>query len=183
MVTANISNIVLDCAHNDWTWIDGTKTAGDHDPSHRSTGRFPSTAPTTVPNPYTNTPGARYGAAGWTDLNGNLWLFGGDGWELSGSQSPDTLDEAMNDLWVCVMDRRQAHPNECQWQLVGGYDPTPVGSTTIGAKCHSQRSARRPTGRRLGYGLTPAARLGAATWTDNSEILALRRKDSGRKMH
>ncbi|MGB2626024.1 MAG: kelch repeat-containing protein [Candidatus Acidiferrum sp.] len=173
VVTANISNIVLDCAHNDWTWIDGTKTAGTAVPVAPQYGSFPSTAPTTVPNPYTNTPGARYGAAGWTDLNGNLWLFGGDGWELSGSQSPDTLDEAMNDLWVCVMDRRQAHPNECQWQLVGGYDPTPVGSTTIGANVilNAQHEGQ-PEGD-YGYGLTPAARLGAATWTDSSGNLWL----------
>jgi hypothetical protein len=28
VVTANITSIVIDCGRNDWTWIDGTKTAG-----------------------------------------------------------------------------------------------------------------------------------------------------------
>src|SRR2546421_2034814 len=34
-------------------------------------GSFPANAPTTFPNPFTNTPGARYGAAGWTDKSGD----------------------------------------------------------------------------------------------------------------
>ena len=29
------------------------------------------------------TPGARFGANSWTDLNGNLWLFGGSGYDSS----------------------------------------------------------------------------------------------------
>lgn len=27
VVTANVNSIVVDCSHNDWTWIDGTKTS------------------------------------------------------------------------------------------------------------------------------------------------------------
>ena len=38
-------------------------------------------------------PGARYGAATWTDLNGNLWLFGGMGFDSAGTQG------LLNDLW------------------------------------------------------------------------------------
>ncbi len=40
-----------------------------------------------------NTPGAREGAASWTDAGGNLWLFGGNG--LGAPGAPGTL----NDLW------------------------------------------------------------------------------------
>ena len=28
IVTGNISSVVIDCGHNDWEWINGTKTAG-----------------------------------------------------------------------------------------------------------------------------------------------------------
>ncbi len=91
VVTADVTNIVVDCGHDDWTWIDGGKTAGVDVPSAPQYGQFPTTVPTTTPNPLTNTPGARYGAAGWTDKFGNLFLFGGSGFELTGNPTPDTL--------------------------------------------------------------------------------------------
>ena len=40
VVTANVSNIVVDCGHNDWTWIDGTKTAGIAVPPAPKYGAF-----------------------------------------------------------------------------------------------------------------------------------------------
>lgn len=40
-----------------------------------------------------NTPGARDGSVGWTDTSGNLWLFGGDGYDQSGAS------DRLNDLW------------------------------------------------------------------------------------
>jgi Galactose oxidase, central domain/Kelch motif len=168
VVTANVTNIVVDCAHDDWTWIDGTNIAGVASPPTPQYGSFPTSAPTLIPNPYTNTPGARYSGAGWTDKFGNLFLFGGDGWELSGGTQVDTLDAPMNDLWVCIMTG-----DYCQWQLVGGYDSTAVTvagvSTTVGAQVilYAQTEAQ-PEGIYPGIGLLPEARLGAATWTDST---------------
>ncbi len=103
--------------------------------------------------------------------HGNLWLFGGEGWELAGSQSPDTLNEVMDDLWVCVMDPFQS--DECQWQLVGAYDSTKVGSSTIGANVIANAQHEGQPEGDYGYGITPAARVGAATWTDSSGNLWL----------
>jgi hypothetical protein len=171
VVTASVTSIIVDCAHNDWTWIDGTKTAGTiTTPQY---GSFPSTAPTTIPNPFTNTPGARYGAAGWTDKGGNLWLFGGDGWELAGGTPEDTLDAPMNDLWVCVNSG-----DYCQWQLQGAYDLTPIPAnpplpaTTVGAQIIANAQHEGQGGVYGTPGLPPA-RLGAATWTDNTGNLWL----------
>lgn len=161
VVTGNITSIVVDCAHNDWTWIDGTETAGTI--SAPQYGSFATTAPTTVPNPFTNTPGARYGAAGWTDKYGNLFLFGGNGWELSGKNPPDTLNAPMNDMWVCAT----GGGDYCQWQLVGGYDPTKVGSTTVGAEIIANAQNEGQVGVYSTPGV-PGARLGTATWTDTS---------------
>jgi Galactose oxidase, central domain/Kelch motif len=163
VVTTNISSIVVDCGHNDWTWIDGAKTAGVASPPAPQYGSFAATAPATLPNPLTNTPGARYGAAGWTDKFGNLFLFGGNGWELSGKSPADTLNAAMNDMWVCVM----TGGDYCEWQLVGGYDPTAVGSgstaTTVGKQIIANAQQQGPP-----PALVPGARLGTATWTDQS---------------
>jgi hypothetical protein len=40
-----------------------------------------------------NIPGARFQPASWTDASGNFWLFGGNGFDAVGNESP------MNDLW------------------------------------------------------------------------------------
>src|ERR1700678_2929874 len=40
-----------------------------------------------------NLPGGRMGAAQWTDGSGNLWLFGGNGYDASGDLG------YLNDLW------------------------------------------------------------------------------------
>ncbi|HKM68371.1 MAG TPA: kelch repeat-containing protein [Candidatus Acidoferrum sp.] len=163
VVTTNITSIIVDCGHNDWTWIDGTKTAGTVIPVTPQYGSFAGTAPTSIPNPFTNTPGARYGAAGWTDGFGSLYLFGGTGWELAGKPQPDTLNFAMNDLWVCDM----SWGDFCQWQLVGGYDKTAITvngkATTVGAQI--QLGAQNASFYTF---VVPAGRLGAATWKDSS---------------
>lgn len=162
-VTGNITNVVVDCAHNDWTWIDGTNTAGTiGSPQY---GSFPQTAPTTIPNPYTNTPGARHSAAGWTDKFGNLWLFGGLGWELAGNPSPDTLDAPLNDMWVCQMTG-----DFCQWQLVSGYSTNAIN---IQFEAQHENQFGIYTGGSLGFPNTPGARYGAATWTDTGGNLWL----------
>lgn len=183
-VTSNITSIVVDCAHNDWTWIDGTKTAGTvASPQY---GNFPSSAPSSIPNPFTNTPGARYGAAGWTDLSGNLWMFGGDGWELSGSSQPDTLDAPMNDLWVCLFNWGGVTTDYCEWQLVSGYNATANGissstlPTTYGAGIiyNAQHENQLGIYSNIGSNVPfptpiPGGRWGAATWTDASGNLWL----------
>jgi hypothetical protein len=172
VVTANVTSVLIDCAHNDWTWIDGTNTAGSiASPVY---GSFPSSAPTTTPNPYTNTPGTRYGAAGWTDNAGNLWMFGGDGYELSGNPSPDTYIGPMNDLWVCELNFGTFTQDYCQWQLVGAYNLTAIGSSTYGAGLYTNAQYEGQPGV---YSNVPTApfptpvpggRWGAATWTDAS---------------
>jgi hypothetical protein len=162
VVQSNVSNVVVDCGHNDWTWIDGTNKAGNIPPGTPQYGLFPQSPVTTIPNPYTNTPGARYGASGWVDKYGNLWLFGGDGWEQTGKNPPDTLDAPMNDMWVCVMWER---PDYCEWQLVGAYSTSnlPNGfSAYLNAQNEDQPGFYTHN---AGQGL-PLSRLGAASWTD-----------------
>jgi hypothetical protein len=167
VVTANVTNVLVDCAHDDWTWIDGTKTSGTI--AAPGYGSFPQSPPSTIPNPYTNTPGARHSAAGWTDNAGNLWLFGGLGWEITGNSSPDTLDAPMNDLWVCVMTG-----DYCQWQLVGGYNvPWGVGIVN-NAQHENQPGVYSNVGNALPFPTpVPGGRWGGATWTDSAGNLWL----------
>jgi N-acetylneuraminic acid mutarotase len=65
-----------------WTWIGGSKLV-------QANGTY-GTEGTPASG---NTPGARFGALQWTDPSGHLWLFGGYGFDSTGSS--DTL----NDLW------------------------------------------------------------------------------------
>jgi hypothetical protein len=162
VATANVTNILVDCAHDDWTFIDGGKTAGvDGTPVY---GAFPITAPPTPPNPYTNTPGAREGGAAWTDAAGNLWLFGGLGFELAGNPAPDTLSGYLNDLWECPI---ATGDDKCQWQLleapVSGFFPV------------AQHEDIATTGS------LPGGRFGSATWTsgNNFWLFGGRGVDSG----
>ncbi len=94
----------------------------------------------------TNSPGSRSGAAGWVDSGGNLWMFGGLGFDIGGGYSD------LNDLW-------EFQPSTKQWTWVGG-------SSAIQSVDYGQPSV---------YGVlgVPAAgniaggRAAAASWTDN----------------
>jgi hypothetical protein len=153
VATASITNILVDCGHDDWTFINGSNKSGvDGTPLY---GSFPPSAPPNPPNPYTNTPGGRDSGAAWTDSSGNLWLFGGLGFELSGSTTPDTLSGFLNDLWVCQV----GAGDYCQWQLL----ETPVS----GAFPIAQHEDIPST-----MGL-PGGRWGSATWISGGSNLWL----------
>jgi hypothetical protein len=66
----------------EWTWMSGSNT-NDQPGTYGTQG-------TSAPD---NTPGAREGAATWTDATGNLWLFGGMGLDSTGTRG------YLNDLW------------------------------------------------------------------------------------
>jgi N-acetylneuraminic acid mutarotase len=96
VATANVTNIVVDCSHNEWTWVSGatmTNVGGVY-----GTVGVPAA---------TNYPGARQYGATWTDSSGALWLFGGYGYDPPGNLLP------LNDLWKFA---------NGQWTWVGGPD-------------------------------------------------------------
>jgi Galactose oxidase, central domain len=166
VVQAAVTTVVIDCGHDDWTWIEGSTSVGVENPSAPLYGTFAATVPTSTPNPLTNTPGARENAATWVDSHGNLFLFGGLGYELSGNTTPDQFVGGMNDMWVCA-----SFGDGCQWQLVGGHDPTIVPpSTTITKGSLIQANAQQEAqgGVYGGANAVPGGRYGAATWKDTS---------------
>lgn len=67
---------------NQWTWMKGDYTVNEQ--GIYGTQGIPGA---------TNKPGARRGAIGWTDTNGNLWLFGGRGFDNAGTEGH------LDDIW------------------------------------------------------------------------------------
>jgi N-acetylneuraminic acid mutarotase len=50
----------------------------------------------------TNVPGARWSAAAWTDLSGNMWLYGGEGYDATANGSLSDLWEYKGGQWTWV---------------------------------------------------------------------------------
>jgi N-acetylneuraminic acid mutarotase len=71
-------------ATNEWTWMGGSNSL----PNNFSAGA--GVYGTLGVAAAGNVPSGRFGAAGWADSKGNLWLFGGYDYEASGY---------FNDLW------------------------------------------------------------------------------------
>jgi N-acetylneuraminic acid mutarotase len=117
-----------------WTWIGGSQVP--YQPGVYGTQGNPS---------LTNIPGARVSALAWVDMAGNMWLFGGNGYD-----STDHLD-LLNDLWKY---------SAGQWTWVRGSNlASQVGTyETLGAAAATS---------------TPGARFQAAGWTDASGSLWL----------
>jgi len=65
-----------------WTWISGSDTVNQ-------TGVYGTKG---VPGS-ANIPGGRRGAVSWSDSSGNLWIFGGEGYDSNGQNG------YLNDLW------------------------------------------------------------------------------------
>lgn len=85
-----------DMSTGEWIWISGSDQINQN-------GVY-GTKGVAAPG---NFPGARISAAGWTDLTGNLWLFGGGGYGASGGSI------YLNDLW------RLAPCDDIQSQVAG----------------------------------------------------------------
>ncbi|MCA6364212.1 MAG: gliding motility-associated C-terminal domain-containing protein [Bacteroidetes bacterium] len=73
----------FDTGNLQWTWMNGSS----------ATGQWPVYGTQGVSAPG-NTPGARFRGCTWIDANGNLWLFGGYGFDSNGQQGQ------MSDLWM-----------------------------------------------------------------------------------
>jgi N-acetylneuraminic acid mutarotase len=94
-----------------------------------------------------NTPGARYGAVSWTDAAGDLWLFGGEGFDSAGTGG------ALNDLW-------KFSPSSGEWTWISG------SVTVNGTGIYGSRGTAAATS-------APGARLRAVAWLDGSGNLWL----------
>jgi PKD repeat protein len=116
-----------------WTWVKGSNTANQY------------SLLTTAASP-TAKPGARADGVTWTDKEGNLWLFGGEGYASSGGGY-------LNDLWYF-----NKATNTWSW-IKGSNMANQYGVYgTQGVSASSN---------------TPGARYNAASWIDNNGDLWL----------
>ena len=119
----------FDPSNKTWTWVSGSSTS-------KSTGNYG----TRLVPAASNEPPARAGAVGWTDANGNLWLFGGN---------PETVTgDALNDLWEYAS-------STGSWTWISGSN-TPNAMGDYGTKGVAAASN------------VPRAREGAFSWTDSA---------------
>ena len=136
----------FDPSTKQWAWMGGNSTS----PSNCSTSNpCNSGVYGTLQIPATgNVPGGRYAAANWTDSQGDLWLFGGDGMDSAGKFGD------LNDLW-------EFNPSTSQWAWMGG-------SNTV--SCAYSVACGQPgvygTLQTAALGNIPSGRNNAASWTD-----------------
>jgi N-acetylneuraminic acid mutarotase len=119
-----------------WTWVSGAETSN-------AAGLY-GTEGTTAAG---NAPGARYSASSWIDSSGNLWLFGGYGYNSTTSLG------SLNDLW-------RYSPSSGQWTWISGgnsYDAAGVYGT-LGTAAATD---------------APGARQAANSWIDSAGNLWL----------
>ncbi|HEY1255280.1 MAG TPA: chitobiase/beta-hexosaminidase C-terminal domain-containing protein [Terracidiphilus sp.] len=119
-----------------WTWMGGSKTVQRSGFGVYGVLGTPGVA---------NLPGGRYGASSWSDDNGNLWLFGGEGYNSEGAEA------LLNDLW-------EFNPSTGEWAWMGGIS----AAQEAGVKAGVYGSLDIPNAQNM-----PGARSGAIDWTDS----------------
>ena len=131
---------VFDPSTNEWAWMGGGSTGSPFGVN--------GTLGTLAAG---NFPGIRIYAMGWTDKNGNLWLFGGCGSGVSGVSEVTGYD--LNELW-------EFNPSTNEWAWMGGSGVSEQSGVygVLGVSA---------------AGNIPPGRQSATTWTDSKGNLWL----------
>jgi hypothetical protein len=134
--------------YGEWTWMGGSSTVGSNGGNSGVYGTQGTVA-------YTNVPGAREYAVSWRDASGNLWLFGGSGYDSTGKEGD------LNDLWMF-------NPNlgingEWTWMDGSSTVPTQYGGNS---GVYGTRGIAASTN-------IPGGRASAVSWSDASGNLWL----------
>lgn len=107
---------LIDCGHNDWTWMAGTNTADN----------FGVRTPASCPPVSTTTPGGASYSSTWTDNAGNLWLLLGYG--FTSTTPPLSVQPGFfNELWEFTGTSNYQGGCGNYWTLM-----TPTGTTPSG---------------------------------------------------
>ncbi len=122
---------------NEWTWVSGSSTAN-------AVGVYGTLGVAST----SNVPGARSGSVSWIDGSGNLWLFGGSGYDSTGKTGE------LNDLW-------EFSPTAKTWTWVSGNNTASVygGQVTLGVYGTQGVASQNNV---------PGPRDSAVGWTDRS---------------
>jgi len=147
---------------NEWAWMSGSSTVtvpsggtctADFDCGQPGVyGKLGTPAPG-------NVPGGHYSAVSWADSSGNLWLFGGYGYDANGTFG------VLNDLW-------EFNPSTNEWEWMGGSSTTPENGP-CGQSDPCGQSGVYGTLGTPAPGNIPGSRVGALSWTESSGHLWL----------
>lgn len=137
-------------ASNQWTWVGGSSTGVL---SRYSSYGQPGVYGTLGVPAAENIPGGRYSSASWVDSQGNFWLFGGQGQDITG----DSV--LLNDMW-------EFNLSSAQWTWMGGSNVVNSNSQYGVAGVYGTQGVAAAAN-------IPGSRWGAATWTDTSGNLWL----------
>ncbi len=186
VVTGIVSNVIVDCQHNDWAWM----FPGSAAPALNSYGTAKVSSWTSgspIPQPpfatsNANTPGGRDFAMSWTDKNGNRWLFGGFGFEVT-HQNTDGIPGYLNDMWVWPTSPSSGEDDG--WWIPGAWIPAniPIVNDLVASNFTADITRLQFKNRPASYGTQgigtscatpgaactePGSRWGGITWTDTS---------------
>ncbi|MCL2659521.1 MAG: kelch motif-containing protein, partial [Acidobacteriaceae bacterium] len=157
VTNANPSNDVwsYDPSAQQWTWYG---PAAGADPGGDGNGWYVTAGAANA----ANLPGSRSGARSWTDASGNLWIFGGYGWDAAAAAYPAPYNTPaqswLNDLWK--------YDASGQWTLMATNTYPWQGSSPVWDWDCSEQSYGTQ-GVTLGSNM-PGARADAVTWVDAS---------------
>jgi N-acetylneuraminic acid mutarotase len=132
---------------NQWAWIAGSSSVSQAG-AYGVLGTFAAG----------NAPGARDAATSWIDSKGNLWIFGGTGYDATGTRGYPT------DLW-------EFDPSTSEWAWMGGNKTVPP-CTPDPTGCAGQPGIYGALGVPAA-GNFPGGRGGSLSWTDHSGNLWL----------
>jgi N-acetylneuraminic acid mutarotase len=133
---------------NQWTWIGGGSTVGGNGGQPGGYGTLGSAAAA-------NIPGGRDSATNWTDKSGQLWIYGGEGFDGQGNYGQ------LNDLW-------EFDPITSEWTWTGGSSTLPVACATGPNNGMCGWPAIYGKLGAPATGISPGNRVAAASWTDKS---------------
>ncbi|MGA3161654.1 MAG: FG-GAP-like repeat-containing protein [Terracidiphilus sp.] len=128
---------------HEWAWMGGSNSLDGNTAGVYGTLGQPAAG---------NTPGGRSGAVSWTDSSGNLWLFGGNGFDSAGNTG------YLNDLWMF-------NPSINQWTWMGGSSTFSAGCVNGSSVCSAP--SVYGTYQTPAAGNIPQGRSQAFIWTDS----------------
>lgn len=146
-------------ADGEWAWMGGSSTLSTNSFGYAGQPGVYGTEYQFAPS---NVPGGRQSAIHWTDASGKLWLFGGQGFDGSGTFG------ALDDLWI--FDPSQGAYGE--WAWMGG-SSTALSGYDACAGYGSGAEAVYGTEYQFAATNYPGYRASALTWTDQSGKLWL----------
>jgi N-acetylneuraminic acid mutarotase len=139
-----------DPSSNQWTWIAGSDTTFCYNQGGFQLCILPGVYGSLGVPAAGNVPGARESSANWIDGEGNLWLFGGDGYDANGQYG------YLNDLW-------KFDASSSQWTWMGGSNTVCPGYPTECSPMGVYGTLGIPAANNF-----PGPRSQSANWTDST---------------